>query len=257
MSSNDYVSIERADGVATLTLRAVGRMPVLSLASGNALADAAAALKDDREIRVVVLRGDNGQFCAGGDIAAIRDALPDPDRLLGPIIDGLHRTVRNLRALPQPVIASVAGSAAGGGMSLAVSCDLIVAASDARFVVGYGALGTSSDGGLSYTLPRRIGANRAMDVILARGLLDAATAHAWGLVARLAEPAALEQETAAYAALLARQPAQVLREFKQLLGDSAEPELSARLDAERAAFLRCAKTEDFSRRVNAFLEKKK
>ncbi|WP_162932223.1 enoyl-CoA hydratase/isomerase family protein [Solimonas sp. K1W22B-7] len=257
MTTNEYVSVERNGGVTTLTLRAIGRMPVLSLASGNALADAAEALKDDAETRVVVLRGDNGQFCAGGDIAAIRDALPDPDRLLGPIIDGLHRTVRNLRALPQPVVASVAGAAAGGGMSLAVACDLIVAASDARFVVGYGALGTSSDGGLSYTLTRRIGANRAMDVILARGMLDAATAHAWGLVAKLAEPAALEPETAAYAAQLAKQTPQVLREFKQLIGSSAEPDLSARLDAERAAFLRCAKTEDFARRVNAFLEKKR
>lgn len=258
MSASERVTVERAgNGVVTLTMRASGRMPVLSLESGRALGDVLEPLAADAAVRVVVLRGENGQFCAGGDIAAIRDALPDPDRLLGPIIDGLHRTVRNLRALSQPVIASVAGSAAGGGMSLAVACDLIVAASNARFVVGYPALGTSSDGGLSYTLARRIGANRAMDVILARGLLDAVTAEAWGLVARLAEPAALEQDTAAYAALLAKQPPQVLREFKQLLGDAAEPELSARLDAERAAFLRCAKTEDFAKRVNAFLEKKK
>lgn len=255
MTTNEYVSVAQADGVATLTLR--GRMPVLSLASGAALADALEALRDDAQARVILLRGEGGHFCAGGDIAAIRDALPDPDRLLAPVIDQLHRCVRAIQSLPQPVIASVAGSAAGGGLSLALACDLLVAAANARFVAGYPALGTSSDGGLSYTLTRRVGTQRAMDLILVRGQFDAAEAQALGLAARVVDPAQLEAESAAYAATLARQAPQVLREFKALIGRAGNEQLSAQLDAERAAFLRCAKTEDFARRVNAFLDRKK
>ncbi len=244
-------------GVTTLTLRATGRVPVISLAVGLALADRLEALARDTSTRVVVLRGEHGQFCAGGDIAAIRDSLVDPERLLGPIIDTLHRSVRTIQAMPQPVIASVAGAAAGGGLSLAMACDQIVCAADARFVVGYPALGTSSDGGLSYTLTRRIGAMRAMNLILGRGAFDAATAHTLGLAARVVDAAQLDGETAQYAAQLAAQAPQVLREFKALITAAEGERLSTQLDAERAAFLRCAQTEDFRQCVTAFLEKKR
>lgn len=258
MSAGARVSVERADnGVATLTMHASGRMPVLSLESGRALGDALEPLAADPEVRVVVLRGENGQFCAGGDIAAIRDGLDDPPAKIGPIIDQLHRCVRALHAMPQPVIASVAGAAAGGGLSLAMACNLIVCADNARFVVGYPALGTSSDGGLSYTLTRRVGAMRAMDLILARSHWDAPTALSLGLAARIVDAAALDAETAAYAAALAQNAPQVLREFKALMLGAEDDALSAQLDAERAAFLRCAQTADFRRRVEAFLQKRR
>jgi len=258
MNRDEYVGMERADnGVTTLTLRAGGRMPVVSLQSATALAEHFEALAQDAQTRVILLRGEGGHFCAGGDIAAIRDALPDPDRLLAPIIDQLHRGMRAIQRLPQPVVASVAGSAAGGGFSLAMACDLIVAAANARFVAGYPSLGTSSDGGLSYTLTRRVGAMRAMDILLVRGLLDAAEAQALGLVARVVEPAQLEAASADYAATLARQPPQVLREFKALIGQAEGHRLSEQLDAERAAFLRCAKTADFAGRVQRFLERRR
>ncbi len=258
MSDTDWVALQRtAHGVTTVTLRAAGRMPVISLASATALADAFEQLAADPDTRVVVLQGDKGHFCAGGDIAAMREALDDPDNLLGAIMDQFHRCVRVMHALPQPVVASVAGAAAGGGMSLALACDLMVCAADARFIVGYPALGTSSDGGLSHSLTRRLGAMRAMDIILARGVLTADQAMALGLVAEVVEAASLAEGTAAYAARLAQNPVQPLREFKRLLLRIEDQTLSAQLDAEKAAFLRCAKTQDFRDRVIAFLEKKR
>ncbi|WP_211242941.1 enoyl-CoA hydratase/isomerase family protein [Sinimarinibacterium sp. CAU 1509] len=253
-----WVALERSEaGVATVTLKATGRMPVISLQSGAALADCFESLAQDAQVRVVVLKGEGGHFCGGGDIAALRDSLSDPDRHLDAIIEAFHRCIRAMHAMPQPVIASVAGAAAGGGMSLAMACDLIVCAANARFVVGYPALGTSSDGGLSHTLTRRLGAMQAMDIILSRGALDAQAAQALGLVAKISEPEQLEAETAAYAERMAATPKQVLREFKGLITKAADDGLHAQLDAEKAAFLRCAKTPDFRERVDAFLSKKK
>ncbi len=258
MSMEQWVALERSEsGVATVTLKATGRMPVISLQSGAALADCFESLAQDVTIRVVVLRGENGHFCGGGDIAAMRDSLSDTDRALGAIIEEFHRTIRAMRAMPQPVIGSVAGAAAGGGMSLAMACDLIVCAANARFIVGYPALGTSSDGGLSHTLTRRIGAMQAMDVILFRGALDAGEAQALGLVARIADPEQLEAATKDYAEQLAATPQQVLREFKGLIVKATDDGLNAQLDAEKAAFLRCAKKPEFCERVDAFLSKKK
>lgn len=258
MSMQQWVALERTEsGIATVTLKASGRMPVISLQSGNAMAECFEALAQDAQIRVVILRGENGHFCGGGDIAALQASLSDPDRELDAIIEAFHRSIRAMHAMPQPVIGSVAGAAAGGGMSLAMACDLIVCAANARFVVGYPALGTSSDGGLSHTLTRRIGAMQAMDVILSRGALDAVTAQALGLVARMADPDQLDAETMAYAEQLAATPPQVLREFKGLITRAADDGLHAQLDAEKAAFLRCAKTPEFRERVDAFLNKKR
>lgn len=248
------VRMQREGAVAILSLP--GRMPVISLAVGRSLADALETLAQDAEVRVVVLRGEQRQFCAGGDIVAIRDGLDDPDRVLGPIIDQLHRAMRTIQAMPQPVIASVAGAAAGAGLSLAVGCDLMVCAADARFIVGYPALGTSSDGGLSHTLTRRLGPMRALDLILARGSFDADEALGWGLAARVAAPTALEAETADYAARIAAHPAASVRAFKQLVARTDGEALSAALDAEKAAFLRCARTPEFAARVRAFLERR-
>ncbi len=258
MGTASAVTIQRAsNGITTVSLRAEGRMPVISLASGTALAEAFEALASDGDTRVVVLQGDKGHFCAGGDIVAMREALDDPDRLLGAIMDQFHRCVRAMHALPQPVVASVAGAAAGGGLSLALACDLIVCAADARFIVGYPALGTSSDGGLSHTLARRVGSMRALDIILTRSALTADEALALGLVARVTEPAALSDATMAYAERLAQHPTQALREFKQLLLRVEDQTLAAQLDAEKAAFLRCARTQDFRDRVIAFLDKRR
>lgn len=254
--SEQWLDLSRSEaGVAYLRLLAPGRMPVISRASAQALADHLEALADDAQIRAVVLRGADAQFCAGGDIAAIADSFSDLEGRLGGIIDPLHRAVRTIRAMPQPVVASVAGAAAGAGFSLAMACDLVICAADARFVVGYPALGTSSDGGLSYTLTRRIGAQRAMDVLLLRGALGAAEAQALGLVARVVDPDSLAAQTEALATQLAQQPVQAVRAFKALLNQAETGSLAELLDAERAAFLGCAATADFRRRVDAFLSR--
>lgn len=257
MSEQQAVTISYgAGGVATLTLGEPGKASVITLDTGRALQQALQHAGENPDLRVLVLRSAGKSFCAGGDIAAIQSTLEDSDRLLGAVIDAFHGAILMLRRLPVPVIGSVHGAAAGGGFSLALACDLLIAASSARFVVAYPALGTSSDGGLSHFLRQRLGAARAMDIVLAAGGLSAQDALALGLVSKLVDEAQLDAETAAFAARIAALPPQPAREFKRLIGGAEDAELESRLALEKLAFLRCARTEDFRNRVAAFLARR-
>lgn len=245
-----------ADGIYTLTLDAPKRVNAVDIPMVQALNAALARVHAAPQARVLVLRSSSRSFCAGGDISAIRDSLSDPERLLGPLIEQFHDAILAFRRLPVPVIGSVRGAAAGGGYSLAMACDLIVASDNARFVAGYPALGTSSDGGLSHFLMRRLGSMRAMDALLLRSTLSAADAQSLGLVARVVADAQLDEQTQQAAAQMAAQAPQAVREFKALLNGSEDAALAAQLKLEKQAFLRCAKTEDFRQRVEAFLARR-
>ena len=242
-------------GLYSLTMGQPGKASVVTLDSSRAMIQALRQVHEDRNARVLVLRSAGKSFNAGGDIAAISATLVDSDRLLGAIIDAFHESILALRRLPVPVIGSVHGAAAGGGFSLALACDQLVAGKSARFVTAYPALGTSSDGGLSHYLTRRLGSMKALEMVLG-GPLGAAEAQALGLVAKLVDDASLEAETLAYAKHVAQMAPQSVRAFKQLIGSAEDGQLEAQLARERAAFLGCARTEDFRNRVQAFLQKR-
>lgn len=257
MSTEQLVSLTHTpDGVVTLSLSAPGKPSVVTLDSCKAMQQALAEVAGMPQARVLVLRSAGKSFNAGGDITAIQSTFADSDRLLGAIIDAFHAVILALRRLPIPVIGSVYGAAAGGGFSLALACDQLVAATNARFVVAYPALGTSPDGGLSHFLGKRLGAVKALEIILGSGALNVAEAQALGLVAKVVEDASLDAETAAYAAKIAQLAPQPVREFKRLISGAEDEGLEAQLQHEKEAFLRCARTEDFRNRVTAFLHKR-
>src|SRR5262249_39914825 len=147
------------------------------------------------------------------------------------------------------------GAAAGGGFSLALACDQLVAGRGARFVTAYPALGTSSDGGLSWYLAKRLGAMRALEIALG-GALSAEQARALGPVGRGVGDAQLEAETLAYARHIAQMAPQSVRAFKRLINAAEDAEFEAQLARERENFLGCARTQDFRDRVTAFLNKR-
>jgi len=257
MTAEQLVTLSHTpDGVATLTMAVPGKPSVVTRESARAMQQALAEVAAMPQARVLVLRSAGKSFNAGGDLTAIKVTFEDSDLLLGAIIDAFHASILALRRLSIPVIGSVHGAAAGGGFSLALACDLLIAASNARFVVAYPALGTSSDGGLSHFLSKRLGVAKALEIVLGSGALNAAEAQALGLVVKLVENERLDAETAAYAAKIAQLAPQPVREFKRLLGGAEDEGLEAQLLREKEAFLRCARTEDFRNRVNAFLQKR-
>jgi 2-(1,2-epoxy-1,2-dihydrophenyl)acetyl-CoA isomerase len=201
----------------------------------------------------VILRATGNIFCAGGNLARILDGLERSDGSIESLIDALNAVILAIRRLRIPVIASVQGAAAGAGFSLAMACDLVVASRAARFVVGYAKLGTSTDGGLSFHLAARLGAAKALHVLLVRDALGADDASAMGLVQHVTESAELGQVTLAIAQKISELPPLAVSQMKSLVGMASEGGLQQHLEHEKRAFLKCVATKEFHQRVAAFV----
>ncbi|AJG22320.1 enoyl-CoA hydratase/isomerase family protein [Cupriavidus basilensis] len=246
------VFVENQGAVSVITMDA---SPGLNTVDPEFCAQMLAALDEathSPNTRTVVLQGSRKLFSAGGSLPYIKHTLESPGELLASLIDAFHEVILTIRRIPIPVIASVHGAAAGAGFSLAMACDLIVAADTARFVVGYSKLGTSSDGGLTFQLSRRLGSRRAMEVFLLMESLDAALACEMGLVNRVTNEIDLRRDTLLLAERLAAQEPEAVCAIKGLLNLSTGPGLEEHLQREKHAFLRCAATPEFRERVMNF-----
>jgi len=214
---------------------------------------ACVAISADPEVRVVVLSGEGRAFIAGGDIKEFQvDAASVAEKL----IDPLHEGVLLLSGLRSPVLASLHGAVAGAGFSLAMICDLAIAAEDTKFNLAYCNLATTSDLGASWSLPRLVGLRKATEIALLSGTIDATEALRLGLVNRVVPKAELEEQTEALAARLARQAPIAMGKMKKLLRESFANDLALQLAAERQSFAECARTADFAEAVDAFLGKR-
>lgn len=237
-----WITLDRPDA-----LNAFDRPMVDEL--GAAL-DACAA----EAVRVVVITGSGKAFCAGGDVREFRAALAgDPVAYVRELAAAMHeRIILPIARLPKPVIAGINGTAAGGGLSLALACDLRVASTDARLTMAYSRIGLAADGGSSHFLPRLVGSARAAELLMFSDVLDAARALELGLINRVVPPEGLEATLTEWAERLAARPAGSLAEIKALLAASGADDLPSRLRAEEAAMARLAGTAEFHQAVAAF-----
>ncbi|WP_332673191.1 enoyl-CoA hydratase/isomerase family protein [Aromatoleum sp.] len=244
----------RDGAIAHLRFNRPQSLNAVDSAMASAFLAACKSIAADPGVRVVVISGEGRAFMAGGDIAQFRDdAASIPETLIGP----LHQAVRILTMLPVPVVASLQGAVAGAGMSLALACDLAVAADNTRFNFAYVNLGTSCDLGASWSLPRLVGLRRALEIALLSDPIDAAEALHLGLVNRVVPAEALADETLKLARRLAATAPTGQAMLKRLMRDSFSHDLPEQLVAEQLAFAKCAATKDFGEAVSAFLEKRR
>jgi 2-(1,2-epoxy-1,2-dihydrophenyl)acetyl-CoA isomerase len=204
----------------------------------------------------ILLTGGGANFCTGGDVGAFAAA----GHAVGPAVEAMagefHTFARALAACPVPVIAAVHGWAAGAGMSIVCLADITVAGSSARFRPGYPGIGFSPDGGMSWTLPRLVGAARARHILLTDQVLDAAQALAAGLVAVVVPDGKLADEAGQLAARLAAGPTAALGRIKRLLRDGESRDLDSSLDAEAIAIAASAAGAEGREGVRAFRERR-
>lgn len=247
-----------AEGVATLTLNRPDRLNSFTAEMHAELRDVLARIGDKTSgVRCLLITGAGRGFCAGADLSdggvAPKDAPPD----LGQALErDYNPLIKALRALPFPVIAAVNGPAAGAGMSLALACDLILAARSASFLQAFCNIGLVPDAGSTYFLPRYVGRARAAGMALLGEKLSAEDAAAWGLVWKCVPDEALAEEAQAMARKLAAGPTKGLGLIRRALQDSAENDLAAQLDLERDLQREAGRTADFAEGVQAFLQKR-
>jgi 2-(1,2-epoxy-1,2-dihydrophenyl)acetyl-CoA isomerase len=190
----------RQAGVATVCMNDPERRNAFSMAMRIALLDAFRALEADPAVRAIVFTGGNEYFCVGGDITAMgqqpMSAALDRMRIV-------HDLVRLLAHSSKPLIAAVEGWAVGGGLSLALLCDTIVAGESARFKAGFGEIGMAPDTGILHTLPMRVGRGRARQILLYNEAFGASQALDWGVIDRVVPTGSAREEAGLLAGKLA------------------------------------------------------
>ena len=213
-------------------------------------------IKASQDIRVVVISGEGRAFMAGGDLDYFKADLAAAAQAAPTVIDPLHEALSILTNLPQLVIASVHGAVAGAGVSLALACDLSIAAEGTRFNLAYSKIGASPDGSASWSLPRMVGLHKALELTLLAETFDAAEAQRLGMISRVVPAEALAAETEALAQRLAMGPAIAFAKTKQLMRASFARTMEDQMLAERESFIACAQSADFVEGVSAFFDKR-
>ncbi|MBO54212.1 MAG: hypothetical protein CL886_00980 [Dehalococcoidia bacterium] len=223
-----------------------------------------AALKscDHRNIRAVYITGTGPAFCSGADVNALVEQLETggPERLstyIRSLADSLHNEVIiPIRTLDKPVIAAVNGVAAGAGFSLALACDLRIASSSARFLMAYGNIGATADGGSTYLLPRLVGMGKAIELYTASQPVGAEYARELGLVEQVVPSDNFERHSLEIAHKLAKNPTVAFGKVKQLLNNSWGQNLESQLKDETTAIGDIAHSTDFQEGIKAFNQKR-
>lgn len=247
---SDPVLYDVADGVATITLNRPGRRNALSWQLVDTAIGAVETASADPDVRVVVLTGAGGDFCVGADLKAADDSQrivrrvsehEDRTRLMA-----AARLVQLIAGLPKPVVAEIRGGCAGGGLSLALACDLRYAADTAVLNTAFTSIGLSGDLGLPYLLTWRTGPGKARELMLLSEKLSAAQALEAGLLTGVVAPDALRARIAEITRRLAAMPPQGLAGAKLNLEAAMHQSWSAYLPAETERLIRCTRDEGFA-----------
>jgi len=210
----------------------------------------------DAGIGAIVLTGEGEHFCGGGNLNRLRAQRGQPAAEQVANLDAFHGWITAMRECPKPVIAAVEGAAAGGGFSVALACDLIVAAEDAKLVMSYARIGLSPDGGGSDSLAQALAPQAALEILLGGDVVPVSRLHALGVVNRVVARGAALGAALEWAEKLARGPALANGKIKELVHAARGRSARAQLDAERDAFVECLYGNECGEGIAAFLEKR-
>jgi 2-(1,2-epoxy-1,2-dihydrophenyl)acetyl-CoA isomerase len=255
----ETVGLLLKDGVATVTLNRPQALNAWNKQLALDLLAAFAQVAADDAVRAVVLTGAGRAFSSGADLkdAGGGDFTPEgrPD-VYKVLTERYHPIMHAIRELPKPVIASVNGPAVGIGCSLALCCDLIVAAQSSYFLLAFVNIGLVPDGGSSLFVPSRVGFARASELALLGERLPAEQALEWGLVNRVIADEHLSEEVAALAARLAAGPTRSYAGTKRQLNHWLYPRMAEQLELEAQIQREMAGSVDFVEGAMAFVEKR-
>jgi 2-(1,2-epoxy-1,2-dihydrophenyl)acetyl-CoA isomerase len=254
----ETINFDTRDGIARIELNRPEALNAWVPAIGHDLTDALARIDADPAARAVIITGAGRAFSSGADLKRERDLTPEgkPDVRTG-MREIYHPVIRAVRELPKPVVAAVNGPAAGIGCSLALSCDLILAAQSAYFLLAFVRVGLIPDGGSTMLVPARVGLARASEMAMLGEKVMADDALSWGLINRVHPDEELLGEAQALAERLAAGPTLAFANTKRAFNAQVFPRLSEQLDLEAELQQEQANSHDFGEGVLAFREKRK
>lgn len=255
MSTYQYLKYSVEQGVATITLNRPDVYNALNDEITYELQDALKAVSKDEQARVVVLTGEGKAFCSGQDLKAAsgdqkRSFLQSLHKRYNPIISAM-------RNLPKPIVCRLNGVAAGAGCSLALACDVIVAAEEATLIEVFINIGLVPDSGSSYFLPRTVGMNKAFELCSMGNRVKASEAVAIGLINKSVPAGELDTAVKFYTDYFAKAPTKSIGLIKKMLNKSATSSLEEMLEYEAYCQEIAGTSADYKEGVTAFLEKRK
>jgi len=251
-----YVQLDRDDegAIATVTLTNPGKKNAIPGAAWPAIEAAFREVGADNRVRCVVVTGDGDDFCSGADVSGSGEGGGHAHQLQQ--MRAISAAIEAIHSVPQPMVARVTGVCVGVGLNMALGCDLVIAADDARFSEIFARRGLSIDGGGSWVLPRIVGLQRAKELALLADIIDAAEAERLGLVTRVVPRAELDTTVADVAGRLAAGPPLALSMTKRLLNQSAQITLPQALEAEAQAQTVNFGSRDTHEAMVAFIERR-
>jgi len=258
-SSMNYedLSLEKKDGIATITLNVPDKMNAITTKMRKSLTLAAHEIATDDEVGVAIVTGAGRVFSAGGDVTAMKA------RVEGTLDESRYERLQRVGywsdvfpRIDKPVIAAINGAAVGAGFSLTMSCDIRIASDKAKFGSVFILRGLIPDSALTYFLPRAIGTSRALELMFTGNIIDAEEAKSLGIVSRVVPHDELMKTAHELAARIIQQPPIAIALTKRLVYRSMIDDVARHLDWETYAQQLCWRTEDFRESALAFLEKR-
>ncbi|MDP1627882.1 enoyl-CoA hydratase-related protein [Parvibaculum sp.] len=256
----ETLTLETKDGIALLTLNRPEVLNSINMAFIADMREAVAKVAQDSASRVLLITGAGRGFCAGADLAAQgqrENGMSIGEGVAHGMTTGFNPMMRELYALPKPIVSAVNGVAAGGGVGLALAADIAIAAKSASFVQVFGPrLGLIPDLGCTWHLPRLVGRARALGLAMTGEKLPAETAAEWGLIWKCVADDALMDEAMAVATKLAKGPTTAFAQIRKAIDAAGNNGFSEQLDYERDVQGVLGDHPNFAEGVKAFLTKR-
>jgi 2-(1,2-epoxy-1,2-dihydrophenyl)acetyl-CoA isomerase len=242
------------NGVCTLTLNRPAVFNSFNQTMAFQLQEALDACAIDEQVRVVVIKGEGKAFCAGQDLAEATD--PEGPELKSIVREHYNPIILKIRELEKPVIAAVNGVAAGAGANIALACDITIAKKSASFIQAFSKIGLIPDSGGTFFLPRLIGMQKALALMMTGDKVSAEEAEKLNMIYKVVEDEIFEAEITKFAENLATMPTRGLGLTKKAVNLGLFNSLEDQLDVEERIQTEAGETDDFAEGVNAFLHKR-
>jgi 2-(1,2-epoxy-1,2-dihydrophenyl)acetyl-CoA isomerase len=251
----NFITTNKTDAVYSIKLNRPDKFNSFNREMSLQLQKALDEAASDKSIRAVYITGEGKAFCAGQDLSEAMDANgPGIEKI---VTEHYNPIILAIRKLGKPVVCAVNGVAAGAGANIALACDVVIAASSSSFIQAFSKIGLIPDSGGTFFLPRLIGWQKASALIMLGDKVSAADALQMGMIYKVVEDAALQEEAMKIAATLSQMPTKGLAYTKMLLNESAFNSLEKQLDSEGKYQVKASATYDYNEGVKAFLEKRK